>query len=85
MKTAMEAGFHMPAEWGPHSRCWMAWPCFQDLWGEGLDAAQAGYAAVARAISDFEPVGMLAPPEVVDQARAQGGATVDMLAVDLDD
>ncbi len=85
MHTAMEAGFHMPAEWEPHSRCWIAWPCFQDLWGEGLSAAQAGYAAVARAISDFEPVGMLAPPEVVDQARAQCGATVDMLAVDLDD
>jgi len=19
-------GFHMPAEWEPHSQCWMGWP-----------------------------------------------------------
>ena len=30
--TPAASGFHMPAEWAPHERCWMAWPARADLW-----------------------------------------------------
>ena len=37
MDTPRENGFRMPAEWAAHSRCWMAWPCREELWGDRLD------------------------------------------------
>jgi agmatine deiminase len=37
----------MPAEWAPHERTLMAWPCRRELWGDRLGAAKAQYAATA--------------------------------------
>src|SRR3546814_18759264 len=72
-RSPADDGFRMPAEWAPHARCWMGWPCRADLWGEGLEAARAGYAAVARAIAGFEPVTMLASPAEPEAARERNG------------
>jgi agmatine deiminase len=41
----------MPAEWEPHERTLMAWPCRRELWGETMQRARADYAAVANAIA----------------------------------
>jgi agmatine deiminase len=79
------AGYRMPAEWEPHARCWMAWPCRRELWGDGLDAARAAYAAVARAISRFEPVTMVARLADADEAGAICGPDVGIAALPLDD
>lgn len=79
------AGYRMPAEWAPHARCWMAWPCRQELWRDGLDAAWAAYAAVARAIAGFEPVTMMVRPEDAGAARSLCGAAVDIVTAALDD
>ena len=51
-------GFAWPAEWAPHARTWMCWPCRIEAWGgpEGLLRAKQAFARVARAISTFEPV-----------------------------
>jgi len=49
-------GFFMPPEWEPHARTWMLWPERPDNWREGAKPAQKAYAAVATAISQFEPV-----------------------------
>jgi agmatine deiminase len=46
--TPADDGFFMPAEWEPHSRCWMAWPCRLELWGERYEQACMAYAAIAR-------------------------------------
>ncbi len=78
-------GFFMPAEWAPHERCWMAWPCRDSLWGEGLAAARAAYAEVAKAIAGFEPVTMLANVEDFDQAAAACGDGVACQTLPLDD
>lgn len=75
----------MPAEWEPHERCWMAWPCARDLWGHYLPETRDGYAAVARAITRFEPVSMLTPPEGLQQARDLCGAGIEIVPWDLDD
>ncbi len=84
-QTAASAGYHMPAEWQPHDRCWMAWPCREDFWGLNLVATQNAYANVANAISEFEPVSMLCPPRDVENARNLCGEKVEILAVELDD
>ncbi len=75
----------MPGEWEPHSRCWMAWPCRQSLWGDRLDAARDAYAEVAKAISEFEPVTMVANPENVAEVSLRCGPGVGCLPLAHDD
>jgi agmatine deiminase len=84
-RAPVDEGFFMPAEWAPHERCWMAWPCRESLWADGLDAARGAYAAVARAIAGFEPVTMLANPNELAEAEARCGAAVTCQAMPLDD
>ena len=70
MVTPREAGFSMPAEWAPHSGCWMIWPERPDNWRLGAKPAQAAFAAVAEAIARFEPVTMMTSARQFAQARA---------------
>jgi len=84
-RTPADDGFHMPAEWAPHERCWMGWPCRASLWGAGLEAARDAYAAVARAIAGFEPVTMLANEGELEEARSRCGEAVTCQALPLDD
>ena len=61
----------MPGEFEPHLCCWMGWPTSGYLWREGAKPAQEQYAGVAKAISQFEPVKMIASPgEVRCQDKA---------------
>lgn len=77
-------GFRMPAEWEPHARCWMAWPC-HPLWGDALSDVERGYAAVAHAIRQFEPVTMIVSPEMANDARRQLNPDIDILELPLTD
>jgi agmatine deiminase len=78
-------GFYMPAEWMPHGRCWMAWPCRAELWGDRLDAARDAYAEVANAIARFEPVTMVAKPKNLVEASLKVGKDVSMFPLPHDD
>ena len=62
-------GFRMPGEYEPQTRAWMAWPHRTDTWAWGAKPAQKQYAAVARAIAQFEPVNMCV--NQVDYANAK--------------
>src|ERR1700728_54237 len=74
------------AEWEPHERTIMGWPCRTELWGDTLARARADYAAVANAIAAFEPVTMIANPgEQSAQARAACGRGVEVIELPLDD
>jgi agmatine deiminase len=84
-QSALEAGFHMPAEWEPHIRCWMGWPTREAIWGEYLQAASEDYANIARAIAQFEPVVMLTPPGFTAMASEMCGPTVEIVPWDLED
>lgn len=85
LPTAASAGFHMPAEWMRHKRCWMAWPARLEVWGDNLAATQRTYADIANAISQFEPVTMLVLPRDVEIARNLCGDRVSILPADIDD
>jgi agmatine deiminase len=85
MSTPRGQGFVMPAEWAPHARCWMAWPCRSELWGDRMGAARQAYADVAKAIAEFEPVTMIARPELVAEASLQCGQGVSVLPLEHDD
>ncbi len=75
----------MPAEWAVHDRCWMAWPCRESLWGDGIEAARAAYANVAQAIAEFEPVTMVCNPSDVAEASLVCGAGIEVLSLPIDD
>ncbi len=49
----------------------MGWPYDGGLWREGAKPAQEQYANVAKAISEFEPLIMLADPEASPAAAPQ--------------
>ena len=76
----------LPAEWEPHARTLMGWPCRLELWGETIDRARDEYATVANAIAEFEPVTMIANPGADSvRARAACSAAVEILELPLDD
>jgi len=66
-------GFFMPAEWAPHSRCWMEWPSRVETWGDRIEAARDAYVEVATAIARFEPVTMIAKPKNLIDASLRVG------------
>jgi agmatine deiminase len=86
VSTPREQGFVMPPEWAPHERCWMAWPCRAEHWGDRLTAARQAHAEVAKAIAEFEPVTMIAWPELAAEASVQcGGQGISVLPIEYDD
>ncbi|EED36430.1 agmatine deiminase [Luminiphilus syltensis NOR5-1B] len=74
----------MPAEWTPHERCWMAWPCREAMWHD-FEATCGNYAAVAQAIARFEPLTMVVPPRLASQARDYLGSDIELLELPIDD
>lgn len=62
--------FRMPAEWEPHERTLIGWPCRPSSWGGTLAQGRAEFAAVANAVAAFEPVTMVCATEA-DAAGAR--------------
>ncbi|HVX34504.1 MAG TPA: agmatine deiminase [Solirubrobacterales bacterium] len=83
--TPAADGFRMPAEWEPHSGCWMAWPERPDNWRDGAAPAQTAFAAVASAIAASEPVTMAVSDGQFERARAALPDSVRVVAVSTDD
>lgn len=76
----------MPAEWEPHERTLMGWPCRRALWGAEMGQARADCAAVANAIAAFEPVTMIAgSASDAAEARAACGEGVEIVELPIDD
>ncbi|KAG0565668.1 hypothetical protein M758_7G005500 [Ceratodon purpureus] len=68
--TPKELGYTMPGEFEKHAGCWMGWPYDGNLWRDNAKPAQLQYAAIAKAISEFEPLTMFAHPgEPAEVAR----------------
>ncbi|CAL9571346.1 agmatine deiminase family protein [Streptomyces albus] len=87
MSTTTPTGPHMPPEWAPHERTWMAWPGHNPTFdsAETLAEARTAWATVARAVRRFEPVTMVANPEDVAEAREQLGTGIEVVGRPLDD
>ncbi len=75
----------MPPEWAPHAACLMEWPTRRELWGDRFDEAKHDYAAVARAISDFEPVLMICNPGTASEVRRLCGDAAEIIELPIDD
>ncbi len=85
MTTPREGGFFMPAEWAPHSRCLMAWPTREELWGERIEDARLAVQEVADTIGTFEPVTMITPPAELASVSMRTAKAVSTLPLEIDD
>ena len=83
--TPADDGWWMPGEFEAHEGCWMLWPERPDNWREQARPAQAAFAAVAAAISRFEPVRMGVSPAHAAAARAQLPSSVAVVPLAHDD
>jgi agmatine deiminase len=83
--TPAADGYWMPAEYQPHSGCWMLWPERPDNWRDGALPAQRAFAQVAEAIAQFEPVTIGASAAQFEFARAALGAQVRIVELSSND
>ena len=75
----------LPADWEPHARCLMAWPGYGVRPKDLSPAAKRDFALVAQAISEFEPVVMLADPGFGAEAESACGTRVEVVEIKFDD
>lgn len=76
----------MPAEWYPHSGCWMGWPCHLPTWKSiGLYRARVAYARVALSISTFEPVTIFVNPGDEESALELCGPGIRLITFPMND
>lgn len=69
----MNDRLRLPAEWEPHSACWLAFPYLPEEWPFNLSEAQRSVAALSRAIAEAgnEPVQLLVKnDEIEERARS---------------
>ncbi|MCB0856792.1 MAG: agmatine deiminase family protein [Solirubrobacterales bacterium] len=78
---------HMPAEWAPHEMTLVAWPQRDETWrGTTIEDARDSHTEVIAAISEFEPVLVVADPSQADSARSRlPGGNVEVLSAPIDD
>jgi agmatine deiminase len=56
----------MPAEFAPHSGCWIAWPKRPDVWRDQRRPAKQAFTDVITALARFEPVTVIAHRDQVN-------------------
>ena len=82
------SAWRMPSETAPQDRVWMAFPTGGYTLGdteEEAHAARSTWAAVAKAILEFEPVTMVVHPDDVDTAARYLDPRVEVLTAELKD
>jgi len=81
------SSYAMPAEWAPHRRTWMCWPCRPEAWGSlaQMERSKRTTAQVARAIAQFEPVVMIARPADAEAAERVCGRFAEIFIAPIDD
>lgn len=80
-------GFRMPAEWAAHERTFISWPVRRSMhYPEDYRRIARGYAALARAIAEFEPVTVIVNPDQAEQLKAEFDEEwIDRLVIAHDD
>lgn len=80
--------WRMPAEHEPHLRTWMAFPSAGYSLGDTAEeqhAARSAWAAVANAVSEFEPVVVVVDPDEIDAAHRYLTSAVEIVGAPLND
>ncbi|XP_057805008.1 LOW QUALITY PROTEIN: agmatine deiminase [Salvia miltiorrhiza] len=83
--SPVDHGYYMPAEWTPHSRCWIGWPERPDNWRDNAVHAQRVFTRVAAAISRFEPVTVCASSAQWKNARSHLPEHIRVVEISMND
>ncbi|MEM9709149.1 MAG: agmatine deiminase family protein [Pseudomonadota bacterium] len=85
--AAQEAEFYIPAEEEAHERTFMQWPVSRKVYPDAgfLDLVQQTIADIANAISEFEPVALLAARSDLRAARQRLSTAVELWDVPTED
>ncbi|RSS59701.1 agmatine deiminase family protein [Streptomyces sp. WAC01280] len=75
----------MPAEWESHARTFMSWPALASVWEDDLPFVREDIARIARAISAYESVVMMARPDQRAAAQKACGSGVEVIDLPVDD
>lgn len=80
-------GWQMPEESSPHERTFMQWPVESKPYGgrEYLEEVQTNIALIARTISKYEPVVMLADGKYHADILAESGAGIELWDIPTND
>lgn len=75
-------GFFMPGEWEEHERTLIEWPVRESLvWPDNYEEVCKGYAAVAKAISEFETVTLIVNKKDKSNAESLCGNYAEILEI----
>jgi agmatine deiminase len=66
--TPATLGYHMPAEWRPHTGTWFAWPKDPETWPERVPQVEEIFLQMMSALAPHEIVNLLVDDEVAEQA-----------------
>lgn len=78
----MENLFFMPAEWELHERTFMEWPVKESMvWPENYHEVCEGYANVAKAIGECEPITMIVNEDTKEEACSLCGTSVELIVI----
>ena len=75
----------VPGEFTSHQRTLICWPTRGDLYGRYMGEAKRAHVALARTVSGFKPVTMIASPGDVEEARRACGDGVEVVDIVIDD
>lgn len=81
----IDKGFKMPPEWERHQRTFMEWPIKEAEWPGPLHEIHEVFVDIAKKISIFEPVAMVASPKASSTAARKCGFKIDVLQLEHDD
>lgn len=81
----LDLNFRMPPEWSEHSRTLMEWPVKEAIWPEPFEEILPAFAAIVKTIATFEPVTVIARPELVGQAAKFCGPAAEILSIQHND
>ncbi|KAG0033860.1 hypothetical protein BGZ81_007035 [Podila clonocystis] len=70
----------LPAEWEPHERTFIVWPT-NNVTDTKVDAVRQEIVLFTQAIAKYEPVVVLARPDLVDSAQSALGSTTTNIQV----
>lgn len=66
-----DLSYSMPPEWAKHTRTFLSWPVRTSMvFPEDYESVCQGYAEIARAIAEFEPVTLIVNPTDAEQVKA---------------
>ncbi|WP_231756437.1 agmatine deiminase family protein [Lignipirellula cremea] len=81
--TPRALGYRWPAEWEPHAGTWLSWPRNRETWPGGYAPIPRCFAALVRAIAQFEPVNVLAGGDARAAAEKWVGSLPNVTLYDI--